>query len=313
MTLELLREHLVAGERAAGLAAAAASPEERFYLAMAAYRAGDPETAAGLAAEAAAAEPGRVVYTETARWLAAGRQPDVYGESAAFSAFVGGGGNVELYRATREALRGEYTARRPRRLLDIGSGEGHALLPALTEDVGFVEVVEPSAERLELVTGELARRGIPHRGHALTGQEFMARAADGSWDLVQETFALLTLGRAERLELLRWLRPRTRRLVLVEFDAPVIGDGLEPRWFRYLVSRYERGLREYGDSRELVAQGFLIPVLLGKLGSSGHQEHDEQPVAAWVADLAEAGFTPEEPRRLCDYWWAPVHAVTAGT
>ncbi|MFI9720270.1 class I SAM-dependent methyltransferase [Streptomyces sp. NPDC052396] len=309
MTLELVRERLLAGEQAAGLAAAAASAEERFYLAMAAYRADDLDTAAGLAALAADAEPGRVVYMETARWLASGRQADVYGESAAFTAFVRGGGNVGLYRATQEALRAEYTARRPGRLLDIGSGEGHALLPALTDEVGFVEVVEPSAERLELVTGELGRRGVAHRGHALTGQRFMAERPDGSWDLVQETFALLTLGRAERLELLRWLRPRTGRLLLVEFDAPVIGDGLEPQWFRYLVSRYERGLREYRESRELVAQGFLVPVLLGKLGSTGHQEHDEQPVAAWVADLAEAGFTPEEPRRLCDYWWAPVYAV----
>ncbi|MFI1970620.1 class I SAM-dependent methyltransferase [Streptomyces cinnamoneus] len=311
MTLEQLWEKIQCGERAEALAPLAAGAEEWFYLAMAACRTGDAGAAAAFAGRAAALDPGHAVYGEAARRLRAGRREDedVYAEPEAFSAFVRGGGNVGLYRAVHEALREQYSAHRPAHLLDIGCGEGHALLPALTADVGHVELIEPSARRLDLVTAELTRRGVPHRGHAATAQSVVAGA--GPWDLVQETFSLLALEREERRDLLRRLRPRAKRLALVEFDAPDLGEGLAPDRFRYLVSRYDRGIREYGPERELVAQGFLMPVLLGLLGSEEHQRHHEQPVARWVEDLEHAGFTPGEPRRLYDYWWAPAYLLTA--
>jgi hypothetical protein len=292
------------------LRALATKPEERFYLAMVANCSGDASAAAALAQQAAEQEPQHAVYVETARYLRTGERSDVYGGPAAFTAFASGGGNVGLYRAVHTVLRVEFAAHQPDRLLDIGTGEGHGLLRALTPDVGHVEVIEPSEQRLAVVTADLTRRGIPHRAHAITAQQFMA-GEHGPWDLVQETFALLALSRQDRIALFTWLRSRAKRLALVEFDVPDLGAGLEPRWFRYLVQRYDAGIREYDADRELVAQGFLVPVLLGVLGDSDHQQHHEQPIGRWVDDLAAAGFAPAIPRRLYDYWWAPAYLLTA--
>ena len=253
---------------------------------------------------AASLAPDRVLYAETARYLGSSdAEQDVYRTPEAFTAFATGGGNVGLYRAAHAALRSAYAGHSSLRLLDIGTGEGHGLLPALTSEVAEVDVVEPSSERLALVTAELARRGVAHRAHVGTVQEFMARD-EGSWDLVQETFALLAVPRAERVELFRWLRARTGRIAFVEFDVP---DLQGPDWFRHLVSAYEKGIAEYSSS--LVVQGFLVPVFLDAVNG---RLHTEQPIAWWVDDLVEAGFEVEEPRRIFDYWWAPAYVLLAG-
>jgi len=120
----------------------------------------------------------------------------------------------------------------------------------------------------------------------------------------------LTLSRADRVDLFTWLRPRAALLALIEFDVPELGHGLEPARFRYLIEAYERGLREYDGDRELVAQGFLVPVLLGTLAETD-QAHSEQPIERWVRDLIAAHFKPEQPRRIHDYWWAPAYLITA--
>jgi hypothetical protein len=289
----------------------ATTAEESFYLAMLAVQAGDDARAAGLAARAADLEPRHNVYVEAARYLRAGHIADVYSGPAAFTAFASGGGNVALYRAVHDTLRRTYARERPARLLDIGTGEGHALLPSITGDVGHVELVEPSHDRLSLVTAELSRRGVPHRGHTVTIQQFMNDAGERSWNLVQETFALLTLARPDRLRLFQWLRPRARRLALVEFDVPDSNSGMQPPWFRHVVSRYNRGIGEYaGPQRDLVAQGFLIPVLFGVLGDEGHQQHHEQPIRSWLTDLRAAGFRVDATP-LHDYWWAPAYVLHA--
>lgn len=289
----------------------ATTPQELFYLAMVAHCTDDVSSATALAQQAAELDPDHVVYVETVRYLRTGKHRDAYAAPAAFTTFASGGDNVGLYHAVHQALRAQYAAHRPSRLLDIGTGEGHGLLGALTDDVGHIDVVEPSAQRLAVVTATLTRRGIPHRAYAMTAQQFMAGAQAGPWDLVQETFALMTLSRQDRAALFGWLRPQATRLALVQFDVPDLGVGLEPRWFRYLVERYDRGIRQYDADRDLVAQGFLVPVLLGVLGDDAHQQHHEQPISQWVDDLATAGFVPAEPRRLYDYWWAPAYLLTA--
>lgn len=289
----------------------ATEPTEVFYLAMVAHHAGEPSTALALAQQAAERDPGHAVYVETARYLRDGGGTDVYARPEAFTAFASGGGNVGLYRAVHRALRSEYAEHRPARLLDVGTGEGHGLLPALTADVGHVDMVDPAEERLAIVTTDLTRRGIAHHAHPVTVQRFMADGHTGPWDLVQETFALLTVSRQDRLAFFTWLRSRAKRLALVEFDVPDLGAGLDPRWFRHLIQRYDVGIREYDRDREPVAQGFLVPVLLGVLGDDKHQQHHEQPINLWVDDLTEAGFRPATPRRLHDYWWAPAYLLTA--
>jgi hypothetical protein len=286
------------------------SARELFYLAV---LAGDRTVAADLAARAAERDPDRVVYAQTARYLAepSSAAHDAYGDPEPFTAFATGGGNVGLYQAAHKALRSVYAELGSVRLLDIGTGEGHALLPALTSDVAEVDVVEPSRQRLALVGAELGRRGIPYRSHVRTVQEFVSDAPSGPWDVVQETFALLTLSREERNELFAWLRPRAKQLAFIEFDVPDLGAGLQPRWFEYIVDRYEQGIREYTTTRDFVAQRFLVPVLLSTLaGGEGHV-HTEQPITRWVTDLAAAGFTPDEPQRIFDYWWAPAYMIRA--
>lgn len=302
------------GARGTDLRSLARTAEEHFYLAMLATRDRDVAAAGALADRASRLEPERVVYAETARYLTrleTGTAIDVYATPEAFTAFASGGGNIGLYRATHRALRDEYVAHHPYRLLDIGTGEGHGLLPALTSEVGHVDFVEPSVPRGDIVAGELSRRGVSHRAYPMTAQELTRLADVGPWDLTQETFAMLALSRQDRLRLFRWLRPRTKRLMIVEFDVPEPGTGLSAAWFRYVIERYERGLREYDDDRDLVAQGFLIPVLLGVLGDASHQQHHEQPIARWLADLTAAGFQPDPPTRLYDYWWGPAYLVTA--
>jgi hypothetical protein len=291
--------------------------QESFYLAVLAHGHGDQPAAATLAGQAAREDADRVVYAETARYLDAngGAEVDVYASPEPFSAFATGGGNVGLYQAAHQALRSVYAGHAGLRLLDVGCGEGHALLPALAElsgEIAEVDAVEPAQQRLAVVAAELGRRGIRHRAHACTVQEFVARAGPQRWDLVQETFALLALTRDERVDLFRWLRPRTSRLALVEFDVPQLGSGLEPGRFRYLVDAYERGLREYDRERELVAQGFLVPVLLGTLADTG-SAHAEQPIRWWVDDLVAAGFEPAPPVHIHDYWWAPAYLIVAAS
>lgn len=313
MSLERLWSAHRGGDTPDELRRSARTGHERFYLAALAYSVGDRAAAADLAGQASRDDPDRVVYAETARYLASGGADavDVYASPEPFTAFATGGGNVGLYLAAHEALRGVYDGHTAIRLLDIGCGEGHALLPALTRAVAEVDAVEPSRERLALVAAELTRRGVRHRAHACTVQEFTRIDEGARWDLTQETFALLTLPRAERIELFTWLRPRTTRLALIEFDVPELGRGVEPRRFRYLVDAYEHGLREYDDDRDLVAQGFLVPVLLDTLAETG-QAHAEQPIGDWVRELTAAGFRPAAPRHVHDYWWAPAYLITAG-
>jgi hypothetical protein len=289
----------------------ARSAEEHFYDALLARSRGDDQRALVLCLEASRQEPSHALYTETSRFLDYGsNSTDVYRTSAAFTAFASGGGNTRLYPAAHEALRQCYAELGSIRLLDIGTGEGHGLLPALTPEVTEIDTVEPAAERLALVTAELDRRGTVNRAHAMTVQEFMTHPDAGPWDLVQETFALHTVSRADRLELFRWLRSRTAQIALVEFDVPDLGSGLQPARFRYLRDRYECGIREYsGSERALVAQGFLVPLLLNTLCGGGGQEHAEQPIDWWAADLRSAGFEVEAPKPIFDYWWATAHLV----
>lgn len=321
MTVEKLWEAHQRGVPADELQSSASAAEEWCYLSVLAHSQGKHQLAAAAAGQAARRRPDSALYAEIAHYLARAHGDPaecgarVYDSAAAFTAFARGGGNVGLYRATHQALRSCYAGHPELRLLDLGTGEGHALLPALTPEVAVrvaeAELVEPAEDRLSLVVAELRRREIACRAHATTVQEFITRTDAGAWDLAQETFALLTLSRSERAELFRWLRPRAGGLAFVEFDVPDLGAGLCPRWFRYMTERYERGIQEYDTDRELVAQSFLIPVLLSTLGDDGGQRHHEQPIERWSADLAEAGFTPEPPQLIFDYWWAPAYLLRA--
>ncbi|MEV8606680.1 class I SAM-dependent methyltransferase [Amycolatopsis sp. NPDC051373] len=194
----------------------------------------------------------------------------MYDQPAAFTAFIRGGGNVSLYERLSAALAARYAALRPESLLDLGCGDGLAVVPALAQSSfrpGRIDLVEPSAALLADVDVPGANR------FGATARSFLG--ANGStWNLAQSTFAMQSMTPPVRAAVLRELRPRTETLVLAEFDIPVLDEG-SPEFLESLVTRYECGVAEYGAQASLVAQGFSYPfcsasprVRSGRTGSS---------------------------------------------
>src|SRR5690349_21232040 len=145
----------VAGRFAAALAAGRAGPlsaHESFYLALAAFAGGELAAALALAEAARQLQPDDAVFAAAPAYLErirrAGKR-EVYLNPAGFSAFIRGGSNQRLYQATSAALRSVYSEYSAATLLDIGVGDGMALLPALSEHVAHVIVVEPSSALLQ--------------------------------------------------------------------------------------------------------------------------------------------------------------------
>ena len=273
--------------------------------ALAAHRAGDRDQAADLAARAGRA--GSSLAGELHTYLAGDGSGSVYDQPGAFTAFIRGGGNVGLYRALSAALAARYDEAKPESLLDLGCGDGLAVVPALEQAnhvPSRIDLVEPSAALLEGV-----HERVPSaQCWQSTAQEFLARD-DLGWDFVQSTFAMQSIEPDQRAEVLRTLQLRTGTLVLAEFDVPEYVEG-SPEHLRSLVERYEQGVAEYGEDASLVAQGFLLPVLLGIV--DGHERTNwEHPAAGWVAQLETAGFTEVGVEPLADYWWSPAVLITA--
>lgn len=270
--------------------------------ALAAYRSGDRDRAAELARRA-----GSPLAGELRIHLAGEGAAAVYDQPEAFTAFIRGGGNVELYRRLSEELAARYDSAKPESLLDLGCGDGLAVVPALeqaTHVPSRIDLVEPSAALLDGV-----RERVPAAScWQATAQEFLARD-DLGWDFTQSTFALQSIEPEQRAEVLRALQPRTGTLVLAEFDVPEYVEGSMDH-LRSLVERYERGVAEYGADASLVAQGFLLPVLLGIV--AGHERTNwEHPAAVWAGQLRTAGFADVDVEPLAGYWWSPAVLITA--
>jgi hypothetical protein len=275
------------------------------------------EQAYGLAAEhaaaAAAAAPTSRVAAAAATYLqrvVAEGPANVYVTGTAFAAFIRGGGNVPLYAQTSAALQAIYADYQQLALLDIGVGDGLALLPALTAQVQRLDLVEPSAAMLAQTSAALTARSIAHTAHATTLQAFMAQP-QGRWDLAQATFSLQSLPPADRAAAFTWLHAHVEHLVLVEFDVPPATTQLDPDWIAHVLACYERGLAEYADDGDLVAQGFLMPVLFGYFAAGAVRTNYEQPIDHWEAELSVAGFGSIQRQPIYDYWWAPAVLLRA--
>lgn len=301
--------------RTAQQAAAAHPPRDTrsaLYLALWAHSDGHPDPALEHAQLAHRLDPD----SEFARLLPHHLQREhtgVYDAPEAFGAFIRGGGNVELYRATSRALAAVLDEQAPNTLLDIGPGDGLALLPALHQAAGpapHTDLVEPSTALLGHATDALHTHGIAHSAHNTTVQDLLTDHPDQRWDLVQSTFALQSLPPHERGPLLQALAQRTRHLAVVEFDVAHVPDPFDPHWFASCVQRLERGLREYGQDRGLVGTGFILPVVLGHFATHTRTNH-EHSVQDWAHDLEQAGFTQVQTQHLCDYWWEPAWLLSA--
>lgn len=284
-----------------------------FRAALSAFGAGDPARAWSECGRAAEMAPESRVFAAAKRALTritAEGVRGVYVDGEAFGAFIRGGGNVALYRAVSPALQRAYAEHPGARLLDVGVGDGLALLPALDHHISLVTLVEPSAPMLEITRAALAERRVPHEAVAARLEDLARDRPDARWDLAQATFSLQSIPRDARRPLLRWLRGATPHLLLVEFDVPSHDDPLEEAWIRHVVTRYERGLAEHEGDSGLVEQGFLLPVMLGYFAPSA-RANDEQPISTWVEDLRQAGFSRVSSAPIHDYWWATAHLVDA--
>ncbi len=297
-------------------AAAQMAPTEalgRFYLAVLAFAQQDFPGALAHAREAVQAAPQDLVFAQAVtylqRVLSLGKQ-EVYVSGEGFAAFVRGGGNVPLYQATSAALQSVYGQYKTLDLLDVGVGDGLALLPALTACVRSLDILEPSGAMLAKASAALKERGVPHRAVEQTLQDF-ARQPARQWDVIQATYSLQSIPPQERTGLLRWLREHGRRLLVAEFDPPSFSDDLDADRVDYVVQAYRRGLAEYVHDRDLVAQGFLMPVMFGYFDPTAARTNYEQPIQTWITHLRAAGFAQVEQRLLYRYWWAPAYLLDA--
>ncbi|RKT55098.1 class I SAM-dependent methyltransferase [Saccharothrix australiensis] len=269
--------------------------------ALAALTAGEPDRARDLAS-AVDSPLGRAL----GRYLAGDADGTVYDRPAAFRAFIGGGGNVGLYEAVGSALADLHERVRPASLLDVGCGDGRALRPSLARHrPARLTLVEPSAallaEAVRHLPGDIATDARNTRVEPFAG-------SCGWFDAAQSTFALHTLPHGTRDEVLAALAPRVGVLAVVEFDVP---DLPPAERLRFLAETYERGLAEYDDDRDLVAQGFLMPVLTGQLLPGAVRSTWEQPADRWAEQVARAGFTDVRVTPLHDYWSSPAFLLTA--
>ena len=299
---------------------------ETFTQALRDWSTGNLVEALRLTEDAAAHEPESLVYREGVvylqRMLRDGK-PGVYVSSDGFSAFIRGGGNVGLYANTSNELRKAYEEYASLSLLDIGVGDGLALLPALTPNIHQLDIVEPSTAMLPNTRFRLDELDVRHRAFNGTAQQLIAQKPFGNieWDVIQATFSLQSVPLEDRPQLFAWLSENGRRVLIAEFDTPVYADPFAPEWVKYVVERYEKGLAEYerkGDEAELdidrenlVAQGFLMPVLFGYFDTGAARTNWENPIVDWIDLLKDAGFSKVEAKLLYPYWWGNAFLIDA--
>jgi hypothetical protein len=313
--LQIWSHYRTGGLEAAALAATP-SWEGSLYLAMLAFADERYAEATAFSEQAARASPEELLPRAAASYLARvakeGKR-NVYMSDEGFGAFIRGGGNVALYQETSAALARSYPSQ-PFQLLDIGVGDGLALLPALTPQVRKVTLVEPATPLLERTTRALTARGVDFDTFTGKLQEFTAEPGlqERRWDVAQATFSLHSLPPSLRPAQLGWLRAHCDTLLLAEFDAPSMDEPLAPELVQHVLARYRVGLAEYaGADFDTVAQGFLMPVLFGYVDRSATRTTFEHPVADWERLLREAGFARVERRLLYTYWWAPAWLLVA--
>lgn len=285
---------------------------EAFYLAILAFGEQDIEDALCYARQASVYESDHPVFTQAViyleRILHSGTQ-QVYATGEGFSAFIRGGGNLPLYEQVSAALRSVYQEYEQVRVLDIGVGDGRALLPALTPNIARLDLLEPSAPMLESLCKQLEQQHIPYQRYCSPVQEFI-KTDNETRDLIQATFSLQSLLPEERSAVFRWLREHGSRLLLVEFDVPYFTDIYAPQRVEYILNHYEKGLAEYPDN-EVVTQGFLLPVMFGYFDRSRARANYEQPMRVWGQECRAAGFRAISSSQLYDYWWASAFLIDA--
>ena len=278
--------------------------------------AGRPDAALVLATRTASGAGASKLTRALIKYLSSDPSASVYEAPAAFEAFINGGGNTKLYERVGNALAELYRTGRTTSLLDIGCGDGQALVAALSvaaDRASDLDLVEPSVALLTTAVRRLAevRPAAAVQAWPMDLQDLLAATpADRRYSLAQSTFALHAIRTDQRTGLLRDLRERVSRLAVVEFDVPALPPG-SPTHLQFLADSYERGLGEYDADRDLVAQGFLMPVLVGQLSPGAVRSTWEQPADAWRSQVEAAGYSDVRIQALSDYWSSPAFLLTA--
>lgn len=290
------------------------SADSHFTKAVHAYHQQDFDSALQLTEKASAVQSESLFYQQAKLFLqdvVQKKSSDVYASPEGFEAFIRGGGNIPLYTNTSAQLNQIYTEDKPSTLLDIGVGDGHALLPALSPAIKRLDCVEPSAAMLTSLGKKLEAHSLESHLHPMTWQAFRDGVSrDQTWQMIQMTFSAHTFLPEDRPELLRWCAEKGTQLVIVEFDVPVFGDMLSAEVIGYYVEKYELGLAEYRD-QEIVMQRFLMPVFFGNFAHDSQRLTFEQPAANWQAEVQNAGFSTVQKVPVYDYWWGPAFLLKA--
>lgn len=232
-----------------------------------------------------------------------------YDQPHAFERFIRGEGNRALYDTVSAELARLCTTHVPHSLLDVGAGDGMALAPAVRASdhaISRLEIVEPNTA---LLSGLMANLPMVE-GHRTTLEHFVSTLpATARWNMAQSTFALQSIIPAARKAALRLLAAHVDRLIVVEFDVPDLVAGTS-EYYDSLAARYEQAAADCGEDADLVAGGFLAPMLLGQLRAAAPSNY-EQPMSAWITELAEAGFRVVRMAHVHPYSWADAFLLEA--
>lgn len=279
---------------------------DHFYLALLAFGQNDLPQALQSAQSAVAQQPNSPVLQHSVTYLnrvASQGKTGVYISGDAFSAFIRGGGNVQLYQAINDALRRIYQEYETLTIFDVGVGDGLALLPALTSNITRLDILEPSEAMLTHTAAELKHWNINFHAYQNTIQQFIQSGTE-TWDVIQATWSLQSIHPDERPAIFEWAHQHGKRLLVAEFDVPNYTELYEPARVEFILTRYEKGLTEYADDGGLVAQGFLMPVMFGYFDQSASRTNYEGPIESWVNTIQAAGFRDIRVEPLYAYWWA---------
>jgi SAM-dependent methyltransferase len=275
---------------------------------------GRSDWSGGLAAAQveAQADPVALLPAALVRFLSNEGARDVYADPVGFERFIGGGRNPELYRRTEVLLKELHAKASPTSVLDVGCGDGRVTAAVLGAGTQRIDLLEPSPALLQTAIAAVsvppARRSVvPHN---MTAAEFFdSSTVEAGWDLIQSTFAMHTMAPEGRMTVCRQIAMHTDYFVMVDFDVADFADGSLSH-AEYAATRYEVGLAEYAGD-EVVAQGFLMPVLIGQFDPARQRHTFEQSVRRWTADLSSAGFVSIVATPVLDYWWAPAFCIEA--
>ena len=276
--------------------------DTRFFEIVQRYQAGDVQGAAVLAAQSA--DPFHQLIATYLQRVSAQGADDIYATPAGFTAFIRGGGNVPLYANLSHALRSIYEQHDTVRLLDIGVGDGLALLPALTDRdrIQQIDLVEPAADMLATTAAALQESQIAHTVTNESAETFITHA-DSQYDIAQATFCLHNLAADTRRNVFEWLRRHCQTFLLAEFDVQFVGDVGSAEHVDYLAERYRNGIAEY-DADSPAVQQFLLPILFRNFDAGAGVQMHETTIDQWRSELTAAGFTAVQSKLLYRYWWA---------